>query len=117
MQLLAKLAAPFFAPYISSVAGDSLDRSINSGALVCIRYAISYDAMRVAISGSPVATRRLRFSSFTASTVARCVCGLMPLGLERLTIGSPVLRKGTPWKLVGRNPLAQLAAPPRGPRG
>ena len=31
----------------------SLERSVRSGTDVCIRYAISYCAMRVAISGSP----------------------------------------------------------------
>ena len=40
-------------PYMSSVAGDSSEKSVSSGTLACIRYAISYWAMRVAISGSP----------------------------------------------------------------
>jgi hypothetical protein len=40
-------------PYISSVAADSFERSVNSGTLVCIRNAISYCAIRVWISGSP----------------------------------------------------------------
>src|SRR5687767_13848743 len=73
--------------------------------------------MRVAISGSPVSTRRIKFKSRTASMVLRWRSVDMPLGLARLTIGSPEDRKGTPWKLVGRKPLDQLAAPPRGPRG
>ena len=34
-------------------ARGSFERSINSGTDVCIRYAISYCAMRVSISGSP----------------------------------------------------------------
>src|SRR3954452_4808691 len=32
-------------------------------------------------------------------------------------IGSPPDRNGTPWNVVGRKPLDQSEAPPRGPRG
>src|SRR5918993_3780722 len=73
--------------------------------------------MRVWISWSPVATRRLRLSALTASIVSRWCVGVMLGGDERLTIGSPLERKGTPWWIVGRNPEPQLTAPPRGPRG
>src|SRR5918993_2746809 len=73
--------------------------------------------MRVWISWSPVATRRLRLSALTASIVSRWWCGVMPAGDERLTIGSPLERKGTPWWIVGRKPDPQFTAPPRGPRG
>jgi len=59
--------------------------------------AISYWLMRVWISASPVAARRLALSALTASIVARWCCGEMPSGDERLTIGSPLERKGTPW--------------------
>ena len=34
-------------PYISKVVAGSFERSVNSGTEVCIRYAISYCAMRV----------------------------------------------------------------------
>ena len=47
------------APYISRVARLSLRRSISSGAEVSNRSAISYDAIRVAISGSPTTSSRL----------------------------------------------------------
>ena len=40
-------------PYSSKVRAGSFDRSVSSGTDVCIRKAISYWAMRVAISGSP----------------------------------------------------------------
>ncbi len=43
------------APYSARVALLSLFKSISSGADVCSRKAISYEAMRVAISGSPTA--------------------------------------------------------------
>ena len=49
------------APYIASVALLSLFRSISSGADVCRRKAISYEAMRVAISGSATAWSRRLF--------------------------------------------------------
>ena len=39
-------------PYISNVDSGSFERSVSSGTEVCMRYAISYCAMRVAISGS-----------------------------------------------------------------
>src|SRR5918993_3249006 len=73
--------------------------------------------MRVWISGSPVAARRFALSAFTASIVSRWCLDVMPAGLERLTIGSPLERKGTPWWIVGRKPDPQFTAPPRGPRG
>ena len=40
-------------PYISKTESGSFERSISSGTEVCIRYAISYCAIRVSISGSP----------------------------------------------------------------
>ena len=40
-------------PYMSRTCCGSFERSVSSGTLVCILYAISYWAMRVAISGSP----------------------------------------------------------------
>jgi len=50
---LANVPLPGSAPYISSVAFDSLEMSINSGAVSCMRCASSNELMRVAISGSP----------------------------------------------------------------
>ena len=44
-------------PLASTLCG-SFDRSVSSGTLVCMRKAISYCAMRVAVSGSPVTPRR-----------------------------------------------------------
>ena len=47
------------------------DKSIRSGALDCIRYAISYEFIRVRISGSPVSSRRVRLSAVTVSKKSR----------------------------------------------
>ena len=47
-------------------------RSISSGTLVCMRKAISYWAMRVAISGSSTVSCRSLFSALTASITSRC---------------------------------------------
>lgn len=66
--VVGKEAFPGCAPYISSVAADSFEMSISSGTLACIRYAISYWLMRVAISGSPTMPRFCSFSDFTASS-------------------------------------------------
>src|SRR5215207_602893 len=73
--------------------------------------------MRVVISASPVSTRRERFKSRMASIVCRCFADETPFGDVRSKIGSPPLRNGTPWYVVGKKPLPQLTAPPRGPRG
>src|SRR5688572_32224832 len=56
-QLLANELLPGSAPYISSTSFGSFEMSINSGALDCMRYAISNELMRVAISGSPTLSR------------------------------------------------------------
>jgi hypothetical protein len=61
------------APYSSNVLGGSFDKSVNCGTVVCILYAISYCAMRVAISGPP--------NSSGSSRLARC--GLNQAGWER----------------------------------
>ena len=44
---------PGSAPYIWRTCGGSVEMSISSGVLDCIRKAISKELMRVAISGSP----------------------------------------------------------------
>src|SRR5262249_20415284 len=99
-------------PYSSSVAFDSLLRSISSGAEVCSRAAISYDEMRVAISGSPSAVSRWRLSEPTRSNVSFCNGGSNPGGLDTLRIASPLFRRRTPLYRLGKKPLDQFAAPP-----
>ena len=59
-------------PYISRMFFGSSERSINSGTLACIRNAISYCAMRVAISGSSTMLFVHAFSFCTASTTSCC---------------------------------------------
>src|SRR5438034_10878045 len=73
--------------------------------------------MRVSISGSPVASSRSLFRSFTASVNSLWRLGSMPGGGARSRIGLEPLRNGTPWYVLGRNPELYNAAPPRGPRG
>ncbi|PYI86130.1 MAG: hypothetical protein DME26_09630 [Verrucomicrobia bacterium] len=87
---------PGSTPYIFSVSGDSFVTSINSGALDCIRKAISKELMRVAISGSPITLRCSSLRFLIKSSVRRCILSVMPAGLERNSTGSPVLRNGTP---------------------
>ena len=81
---------------MSSVALLSLFKSVSSGAEDCKRKAISYAAMRVAISGSPTVPSLRRFSSLIKSSESRCALASMPAGLLTFKIGSPVLRKRTP---------------------
>src|SRR5947209_16869854 len=52
-----------------------------------------------------------------ASSTSSCRAADTPAGLLRFRIGSPTPRNGTPWYAVGKKPLPQLRAPPRGPRG
>ena len=54
---------------MSSVFSDSSEMSVNSGTLVCIRNAISYWLMRVAISGSPMSLNCWRFNWLTVSMI------------------------------------------------
>ena len=70
-------------PYASSVCLDSPDSSVSSGTLACMRKAISYWLMRVAISGSSTAALWIRFIACTVSTTSRCSCGPTPFGRER----------------------------------
>ena len=53
--------------------------------------------IRVAISGSAVASRCVRFKAVTASIVRRWHRGEIPAGVLRFRIGSPPPRSGTPW--------------------
>ena len=41
---------------------------------------------------------------------ARCRPALTPCGLVRYSTGSPVERRWTPWKRLGRNPLCHWRA-------
>ena len=59
---VAKLPGVFTSgPYISRTLAGSFDKSVSSGTLACMRYAISYCAMRVSISGSPYASAPILF--------------------------------------------------------
>src|SRR4051812_168999 len=71
--------------------------------------------MRVAISGSPTSSSRIRFSSVRPSTVSRCSSASTPRGCPRYSPASPPVRNCTPWYVVGRKPLPQLELPPDGP--
>src|SRR5262249_34424207 len=114
-QLLANDGLPGSAPYMSRIFFDSRDRSINSGALDCIRYAISNELIRVAISGSPVTPSRFSLRALSVSRESRWVFGSIPGGCERNGTGSPAERNSTPLCTVGRNPQPQLDCPPLGP--
>ena len=83
-------------PYASSVAADSPFRSVSSGTLACIRYAISYCAIRASISGSPKLSDASAFNAPVASSIRRRVGSSIPSGLERYRTGSPCDRNRTP---------------------
>ena len=68
------------AVHVQRCASVRLERSISSGALDCMRYAISYELMRVAISGSPMSSRRIWFSCLMASSVSRWSSSSTPAG-------------------------------------
>ena len=85
-------------PYKSNVELGSLLTSVRSGTDICMRYAISYAAMRVLISGSPVCSRRCAF--IFASCVEQLAFVLRivaPVGSCRCNTGSPEPRSFTPW--------------------
>jgi hypothetical protein len=54
---------------------------VSSGTLACIRKAISYWAIRVAISGSFCSAARKPLSRVISSTTCRCVLWQTPSGL------------------------------------
>ena len=91
-------------------------RSISSGALVCIRKAISYEAIRVAISGSPVASSRSWFRSLTASSESplrgrrRRPAGWTGSGSGRRRCGT-----ARPGRRSAGSRCPSCASPPRGP--
>ena len=92
---------------MSSTSCGSFEKSVSSGTLVCIRYAISYCAMRVAISGSPKSCSFSSLSFARSSSIPRRTSRLMPSGFDRYSTGSPLPRNFTPWNRVGRKPLPQ----------
>ena len=70
-------------PYISRVAGVSLEKSRSSGPADCIRNANSYDAMRDAISMSPARAKFCWLRSRMASRVIRWSSTSIPARFER----------------------------------
>src|SRR5205814_36931 len=80
----------------------SFAKSVSSGTLACILYAISYWAIRVAISGSPKSRSFSSFSAARSSSWPRRTSRLTPSGLLRYRTGSPLPRNLTPWKRDGR---------------
>src|ERR1700739_774630 len=106
-QLYANVPGSFASsPYKSHVDLGSLLRSASSGTDVCIRYAISYCAMRACVSGSPSSSNVWRLISLTASSILRRTS--TPLGSVRERAGSPSERSPTPAYSEERKPL-----PPR----
>src|SRR5437588_266219 len=92
-------------PYNSKVDSGSFERSIRGGTEVCIRYAISYCATRVSISGSAYFSASKRFNLAMPSSIRRLVVGDTPGGFDKYSTGSPLARNFTPWYRDGRNPL------------
>ena len=68
-------------------AGGSFDRSVSSGTDVCIRNAISYCAMRVAISGSPKSLSLSSLNVFSASRYTRRFSAGKPAGFDEIQNG------------------------------
>jgi len=83
-------------PYISNVFSGSFDRSASSGTELCIRYAISYCAIRVSISGSPNSAARFAFNCPDKSRMFFRVAGVIPSGSFRNSTGSDPARNFTP---------------------
>ena len=81
--MFANDALPGSAPYISRMSFGSVERSTMPGALICIRIAISYELMRVAISGSPTVSSRKRLRRLMARSESCCTEASTPSGLER----------------------------------
>ena len=94
---MANDGLPGSAPYRSRMCWGSWPMSITSGAICCMRKAISYELIRVAISGSPTSPSRSWFSLLTASSESRWSSWSTPRGLERYKTGSPLVRNCTPW--------------------
>src|SRR2546430_7472178 len=92
-------------PYSSKVDSGSFDRHMRSRTEVCMRYAISYCATRVSISGSPYFSASKRFSLATPSSMRRLVGEGTPGGSDKYNTGSPLDRNFTPWYRDDKNPL------------
>ena len=110
-------------PYSSNVLSGSSDRSVNSGTEACIRNAISYCAMRVAISGSPVCSK-LRLVQIVAGQSRkrrRAVACRSPAGstdtepdrcpTAKLHALIPRRQKSAAPQPVGQRLIAKLARP------
>ena len=76
-------------PYSSNVRAGSFERSVSSGTEVCILYAISYCAMRVAISGSPNSSSSTWLSFRQVVDEPPPLGRVKPGGSERYSTGSP----------------------------
>ena len=74
-------------PYRSRMCCGSLLMSSSSGTLVCMRKAISYWLMRVAISGSVDRSLSIRSRDCTASTKSRCAFCVTPAGFFEIEDG------------------------------
>ena len=91
----------------------SLDTSISSGTLACMRNAISYWLMRVAISGSSTSSCRRRLSACTLSTTSRCCSTLTPERAADVQDGVAFAAKLDALKPAGQKSAVPL---PRGDR-
>src|SRR5438477_3076583 len=91
-------------PYSSNVDSGSLERSTRSGTEVCIRYAISYCATRVSISGSAYFSDNRRLSFAMPSNMRRRIVEDTPGGFDKYNTGSPLARNFTPWCRDARKP-------------
>ncbi len=76
-----RAVAPLRAVHLQHVLPARREMSISSGTLVCMRKAISYWLMRVAISGSAAVSLRSWLSSATASTTSRCLPARHAVGI------------------------------------
>src|SRR5947208_12436668 len=91
-------------PYSSNVDSGSLERSTRSGTEVCIRYAISYCATRVSISGSADFSDNRRLSFAMPSNMRRRLVDDTPGGFVEYNTVSPRARHFTPWSRDGNEP-------------
>ena len=107
-----RAVAALGAVQVERLLAARFDRSISSGTLVCIRNAISYWLMRVAISGSSTRSscswfellrrRRPRRAARPASTPGGVADVEHRVALARGT--------ATPWNWLGRKPLCHCRA-------
>src|SRR6184192_1179246 len=98
-------------PYNANVDSGSFERSIRSGTEVCMRYAISYCATRVSISGSAYFSASRRFNFAMPSSMRRLVVGGTPGGFDKYNTGSPSRYQGVKFRASG-DPVLYLSNPP-----